>query len=82
MEFELNATIERLLECWCDRREYGALAAVLPAWTANNGLTDGWIALRDALRHVYAACTHLPSDERDVMKRCIVAIDAAMRNHE
>ena len=82
MEFDVNSAIERLVGNWCDRREYGPLAAVLPAWTANNGLTDGWGALRDALRQAYSMGNHLAVDERDVLKQCFVAIDSAVRSRE
>jgi len=65
---------------WCDRRDYTALAYVLPAWIGNNGLTDGSENLKDALRHAYAMCTHLPADERDTLKKIYVSIDVALRN--
>jgi hypothetical protein len=69
MENEINAEIRQLVDGWCDRRELGALASLLPAWLANNGLTDGWEILRDALKHTYAAGRNLPPDERDTLKR-------------
>jgi hypothetical protein len=56
------------------------LAIVLPAWLGNNGLTDGWAMLRDELRHAYAMCPHLPTDERDRLKRTVIGIDAALAN--
>lgn len=75
-----NKNIEALVIRWCDRRDYVALAHVLPAWIWNNGLTDGWENLRDALRHAYAMCRHLPADERDILKKSYVAIDTAMQD--
>jgi hypothetical protein len=75
-----NETIRTLVEGWCDCREYYALSKVLPSWHGNNGLTDGWEFLRDALRHAYEMCTHLPQSERDALKKCYVDIDAALRN--
>jgi hypothetical protein len=75
-----NPIIERLVEAWCDRREYRALSILLPAWSSNNGLTDGWEHLRDNLKHAYAMCPHLPADERDTIKRVYVDIDHALRN--
>ena len=33
--------LHHLIDGWCDRRAYKALARVLPAWLGNNGLTDG-----------------------------------------
>jgi hypothetical protein len=80
LENNVNKEIHRLVERWCDRRELGALASLLPAWLANNGLTDGWEILHDALKHTYAVCNHLPSDERDALKRLYVTIDVALRN--
>ena len=65
--------IRSLVERWCDRRQYNALAIILPAWTSNNGLTDGWSTLRDDLKHAYAMCTDLPDDERDELKGIYVA---------
>jgi hypothetical protein len=75
-----NTAIRTLVEAWCDRREYGALAIVLPAWTGNNELTDGWELLHDSLKHAYAMCINLPADERDVLKRIYVEIEYALRN--
>ena len=74
-----NPKISKLIEAWCDRREYGALASVLPAWISNNGLTDGWAMLHDALRHTYGF-RHLPDHEREILKDVYVAIDLALRN--
>lgn len=77
---DLNEEIRALVELWCDRRDYDALARVLPAWLHNNGLTDGWATLRDDLRLAYAICTGLPSSERDKLKQIYVAIDVALSN--
>ena len=76
---EVNAEVSRLVENWCDRREYYGLAELLPAWISNNGLTDGWTILRDALRHTYAFCDHLPLDERELLKTLYVKIDQALQ---
>ena len=75
-----NTIVSSLVDGWCDRRELNPLAKVLPAWIANNGLTDGWTNLHDALKHTYAMCSDLPSDERDQLKRAYIAIDVALRN--
>ena len=74
-----NDVIESLVDAWCERRELRALSYVLPAWTANNGLTDGWTLLRNDLKHAYVMCTELPRDERDKLKQAFIAIDAAIR---
>jgi len=73
-----NQIIESLVDSWCERRELTALSYVFPAWTSNNGLTDGWAQLRDDLKHAHVMCTHLPADERDSLKQAYVAIDGAI----
>jgi hypothetical protein len=80
MTTDPNDTIRRLVERWCERKHYWPLALILPAWLSNNGLTDGWEILHDALKHAYAMCSDLPSDERDALKQAYVAIDVAMRD--
>jgi hypothetical protein len=75
-----NITIQCLVDAWCDRRALRPLAYVLPAWTNNNGLTDGWQQLHDSLKHAYAMCTELPDAERNQLKQAYVAIDVALRN--
>lgn len=72
--------LQSLIERWCDRREYRALSEVLPAWINNNGLTDGWAELHDALKRCYASSTSLPSEERESLKALYVAIDVMLRN--
>lgn len=80
MDTDPNDEIRRLVEGWCDRREYKALGWVLAAWHGNNGLTDGWSDLRDALKSAYCFCKHLPPDERDTLKKLYVNIDIGLRN--
>lgn len=80
MTADPNDAIKILVDRWCDRREYGPLAWVLPAWISNSGLTDGWVELRDALRTTYGACRDLPPEERDELKRIVVQIDVALQN--
>jgi hypothetical protein len=80
MKTNTSDTIRSLVEKWCERKHFGPLALVLPAWISNNGLTDGWEILYGALKHAHAMCTDLPPDERDVLKQVYVAIDEALRN--
>lgn len=74
--------VRKLLEGWCDRREYRALATVLPAWCANNRLGDGLGKLRDAVRSTYAVCGYPPDDEREVLNELSVRFEAAARNQK
>jgi hypothetical protein len=76
---EFNDEIRRLVEAWCDRREYAALASLLPHWLSNNGLTDGWEGLAAALRST-ANFHALPDDERITLKRLWVELDTVLRN--
>jgi hypothetical protein len=73
----VNNEIRSLVEGWCDRREYHALAGVLPCWVGNNGLTDGWANLAFALRRA-SNDQRLPSAEREMLKQWWVEIDAAI----
>jgi hypothetical protein len=82
MSAEPMLQVQQLIELWCNRREYVPLAIVLPAWTSNNGLTDGWETLHDALKHAYAMCRDLPDAERDALKSAYIAIEVALRNRD
>jgi hypothetical protein len=75
---EFNQQITALVEAWCDRRQLGALAELLPPWLSNNGLTDGWADLASALRGL--ANSGLPPDERETLKRLWIEVDMALRN--
>jgi hypothetical protein len=72
--------VGKLIERWCDRREYRALATVLPAWCANNRLSDGLGELRDAVRSTYAVCGYLPNEEREALKELSAKFEAAAQN--
>lgn len=69
--------VSTLIDAWCDRRELRALARLLPAWLANNGLTDGWADVLDALRAIRAD-QRLPDDEAAVVERSIAAVERAV----
>jgi hypothetical protein len=71
--------LQRLIDDWCDRREYRALSIVLPAWLANDGLTDGWAEVAAAVRSAYALARGLPDDERELLKQLWVQLDSAVR---
>ena len=45
---EFSAALLQQIEQWCDRRQLGALARLLPSYTAFDGLTDSWARLSDA----------------------------------
>jgi hypothetical protein len=75
----VNDQIAALVDDWCERRELGALCGLLPAWLANNGLTDGWAGLADAL-HSLAGSRQLPDAERETLKRLWAEVDYALRN--
>lgn len=76
--FDVNRRIQVLVEAWCARREYGALASVLPPWLANNGLTDGWGELGKALR--WTSHGGLPEAELLECKLLWIIIDNAIRD--
>jgi hypothetical protein len=47
---EFFAALRQLIERWCDQRRLDALARLLPAYLAFDGLTDGWAGLYEALK--------------------------------
>jgi hypothetical protein len=44
------AALAGLIDEWCEKRQLGLLARLLPAYLGINGLTDGWGELRAAVR--------------------------------
>jgi hypothetical protein len=50
----VTESLGRLIDAWCERRELRPLALILPAYTSNNGLTDGWASLMEALHDLRA----------------------------
>jgi hypothetical protein len=53
---EFFAALKELTDAWCGRRALKPLAHLLPAYTAFNGMTDGWGDLLGALKNVRAFC--------------------------
>jgi hypothetical protein len=73
-EIDVLNEVSRLIDAWCDRRELKLLATLLPSWLSNNGLTDGWADVLDALRALRASRA-LPQDEADTIERLIGAVE-------
>lgn len=76
-EDDVGATLAWLIDAWCDRRELGALSVLLPAYTSNNGLTDGWAEVMHALRRLRGS-RHLPEEEQATISRLTVAVERAV----
>jgi hypothetical protein len=66
--------LRRLIDAWCDRRELGVLAGILPAYTSNFGLTEGWGALMDALR-ILRTNPRLTAAEKDEVERLVPLVE-------
>lgn len=73
-EHPVNGRIARLIDEWCERRALGPLAVLLPAYTSNNGLTDGWAEVMEAL-HTLRASKQLPDDERRQIEELVVLVE-------
>jgi hypothetical protein len=71
---DLLLDVSNLIDAWCERRELKPLAILLPAWLSNNGLTDGWAAVLDALKALRGSDS-LRHDEGDVVERSIIAVE-------
>jgi hypothetical protein len=70
------ASVNRLVDAWCERRSLGALREVLRAWPLSSGQTDEWAELREALAGVRAfAGNELTDRELEVVEESIASID-------
>lgn len=76
-EHPVNGPLEQLIGAWCERRDLRPLATVLPAYTSNNGLTDGWGDLMEALRTLRAD-SYLPEEEQAVVERLLPLVEKAV----
>jgi hypothetical protein len=70
----VNDPLARLIDAWCERRELRPLAMLLPAYTANFGLTDDWARLMEALYDL-RAWRRLPDEEQGEVERLIPIVE-------
>jgi len=76
---QLFASIQKLVEAWCDRHCLGALRRILPGYPLVSPLGDGWGELLIALQNVRAfARQELTADEQEMLEECIRAVDSAV----
>lgn len=73
-EHPVNGSLLGLIDAWCERRDLVLLSAVLPAFTTNNGLTDGWAAVLEALRTITAS-GRLSADESREVARILALVE-------
>lgn len=75
-----NNEMRTIFDAWCERKDLRALAGgLLFAWISNNGLTDGWHDLCQALRTASNDAS-LPASERDALKRLWLEVDEMLRS--
>ncbi len=73
---QLGEKIHFLIDRWCERRELQALRRLPNGQASINGLTDGWIEMRDELRTIRAKDKAvLKNDEMDVVIELIQDIE-------
>jgi hypothetical protein len=76
---QLFASIQKLVEAWCDRHCLGALRSILLAYPLSSPFTDGWGELLIALQNVRALARHeVTAEEFKVLEDCIRAVDAVL----
>ncbi|WP_421121566.1 hypothetical protein ACE2AJ_09370 [Aquihabitans daechungensis] len=75
---DVPAALASLVDGWCERRDLQPLTVLLPAYTSNNGLTDGWGRVMDALYNLRALRHHLPENERTTIDQLIPLVEAAV----
>lgn len=73
---DLNKIMKSLAECFCERRAYRCLFRFLPAYFAQNELTDGWADCRKALADTRALCSDdLRDEEMNEINKAMNIID-------
>jgi hypothetical protein len=75
----VNDKLAKFADTWCERRDLGPLAVLLPAWLNNNGLTDGWANLANALLTL-STWPKLPETERAAIKLLWIEVDSAVKH--
>ena len=76
----LFATLQNLVEGWCDRRCLRALKAILRGYPLTSPSTDGWRELLTALQDVRAfAQSELTDAERTAVDDCIRLVETVLR---
>jgi len=76
----LFATLQNLVEGWCDRRCLRALRAILRGYPLTSPSTDGWRELLTALQDVRAfAQSELTDAERTAVDDCIRLVETVLR---
>jgi len=73
-ERPVNGPLARLIDGWCERRELRPLTLLLPAYTANAGLTDDWARLMEALYDLRAR-GRLPEAEQAEVERLVPIVE-------
>jgi hypothetical protein len=73
----VNDPLARLVDAWCERRALRPLSVLLPSYLSNNGLTDGWGDVMEALRTLRAQ-RELPEDELEEIERVLQIVEKAV----
>jgi hypothetical protein len=76
---ELFATLDRLVDGWCERRALRPLSIILRAYPMRSLLSDSWHELRGALRDL--RCLQEPqlsSSEAAAIEDALRGVDAAL----
>lgn len=73
-EHPVNSPLRTLIDEWCERRELKSLSVLLPAYTSNNVLTDGWAEVMEALRTL-RAIHGLPQNEQAEISRLLILVE-------
>ena len=73
---EYMSAVRSLIDRWRAEGRSGPVEKVQPAFSAFNGLTDGWAALRDALAD--AGHDDLPQGDQARVRELIEAADRAI----
>jgi hypothetical protein len=69
------ATVDSLIDAWCERRALKPLRYILQGYPLGSGLTDDWHQFKEALENVRAFCRDdLTREEAREIGRAIVLL--------
>ena len=73
------ASLDRLVDGWCERRALRPLSIILPAYPMTSPLSDSWHELRSALRDIRCLREpHVTDAEAEVVEDALRAVEQAL----
>lgn len=80
VSYTFDEKLKKLVDDWCDRKEYTLLRIILPAYPRVSGLTDEWGELAAALKMIRERCQKkLSPEEQEIVKELHLTAEWVLR---